>query len=341
MATKLLRSPFRSKVSNNNYFSRNKHAGQCAFHGKIEPSFNLFNGRLTFTFHAHKSLPEGTTLITHIEISDDAGHGPFKLVVKATVTSPREKTTHQPPTEPTVEETPSRPDIVEVPMGPFAPPLTIERIANTTRLQLQINKDSHLLSDAKKLRLKEEEAAVEFVFKYGLALIAMGLLDAAKKTPAWKNDDEACRKSIQDHAAGIARVIVPLCLTLPKKLPKAALVRVTAICGESAPLRGCPAFDHAGRCTNGDRERCATTGRCPRSPGRPIRPRPILPPPSSEGISANCQLGSENTRICTEDRVVIRQLCDRRHARSDLLEIGFEAGIVPVTHRVKTASRPV
>ena len=32
------------------------------------------------------------------------------------------------------------------------------------------------------MRPKEEAAAVEFVFKYGLALTAMGLLDAVKKT---------------------------------------------------------------------------------------------------------------------------------------------------------------
>ena len=43
------------------------------------------------------------------------------------------------------------------------------------------------------LRLAEEEAAVEFVFKYGLALTAMGLLDAAKKTPEWAKDDKLCR----------------------------------------------------------------------------------------------------------------------------------------------------
>jgi hypothetical protein len=53
-------------------------------------------------------------------------------------------------------------------------------------------------------------------------LISMGLLDAAKKTTAWEADEEGCRKRIEASAAGVGRVIVPLCLTLPKKLPKAA-----------------------------------------------------------------------------------------------------------------------
>jgi hypothetical protein len=44
---------------------------------------------------------------------------------------------------------------------------------------------------------------VEFVFKYGLALIAMGLLDAIKKTLEWTSDEAGCRKRIEDSAAGI------------------------------------------------------------------------------------------------------------------------------------------
>jgi len=206
----------------NNYFSRSKNQGKVKFSGTIEPSFHLFNGRLTLSFPVSKKMTEGTTFITQIEITDNAGHGPFKLIVKGNVVAPREKTTHEPKTDPKVDSAPSRPDIIEVNKGPNYPPITIERVPNTARFQLAINKDSYLLVDAKKLRPKEEEAAVEFVFKYGLALIAMGLLDAAKKTPEWEASEDACRKSIETHSAGAGRVIVPLCLTLPKKLPKAA-----------------------------------------------------------------------------------------------------------------------
>ena len=75
-------------------------------------------------------------------------------------------------------------------------------------------------SQAKLLREPEEAAAVEFVFKYGLALAAMGLIDAAKNTSEWETDQASCRERIQLTAVGIARVIVPLCLSLPSKLPK-------------------------------------------------------------------------------------------------------------------------
>jgi hypothetical protein len=207
----------------NNYFTRPKHAGKVKFVGQLTPTSHLFNGRLTFTLQAPKSAVVGTTLMTQIEISDDAGHGPFKLVVNATIVPPRVKTTHQPPkNHQQTQDSPSRPDVIEVNHGPDGQPLTIQKVPGTNRLQLAINKESKLLDQAKLLRPKEEAAAVEFVFKYGLALIAMGLLETVKQTEAWKNDEEQCRKNIEEYCSGAARVIVPLCLTLPQKLPKAA-----------------------------------------------------------------------------------------------------------------------
>ena len=117
---------------------------------------------------------------------------------------------------------PSRPDIKEVHKGLEAPPITVEKVPGTERLQLHINVDSRLLVEAKAMRPPEEAGAVDFVFKYGLALIAMGLLDNAKKTDEWSADEVEVRERISKSAAGVGRVIVPLCLTLPKKLPKAA-----------------------------------------------------------------------------------------------------------------------
>ena len=207
----------------NNYFTRSKNKGKCDFSGLIEPTFRLFNGRLTFTFHADKyKKPVGTVFDTTVTISD-AGHGPWKLLIKVKVGPPRVKRDNEPPEpHPKAQAAPSRPDIVDVHKGPEALPITVDKVPGTERLQLQVNVDSRLLTEAKLLRSPEEAAAVEFVFKYGLALIAMGLLDSAKKTTEWSTNEVECRERISKSAAGVARVIVPLCLTLPKKLPKAA-----------------------------------------------------------------------------------------------------------------------
>jgi hypothetical protein len=207
----------------NNYFTRSKNKGKCQFSGLMEPTFRLFNGRLTFTFHADKyKKPVGTVYDTAVTISD-VGHGPWKLSIKVKVAPPRVKRENEPPEpNPKTDAAPSRPDIVDVHNGPEAVPITVDKVPGTERLQLQVNVDSRLLAEAKLLRPPEEAVAVEFVFKYGLALIAMGLLDSAKKTPEWSTSEVECRERISKSAAGVGRVIVPLCLTLPKKLPKAA-----------------------------------------------------------------------------------------------------------------------
>jgi hypothetical protein len=207
----------------NNYFSRSKHRGKCEFSGPMEPTFRLFNGRLTFTFHADKyKKPVGSAFDTGAIISDSA-HGPWKLSIRVTVAPPRLKRENEPrEPNPKTDAAPSRPDIIEVHQGPDALPIIVDKPPATGRLQLQVNVDSHLLTEAKLLRPREETAAVEFVFKYGLALIAMGLLDSARKTEEWSTNEVECRERISNAAAGVARVVVPLCLTLPKKLPKAA-----------------------------------------------------------------------------------------------------------------------
>lgn len=209
-----------------NYFTRHKLRGSCEFSGALKPTLRLFNGRLTFTMAIDKQIAVGTNLVTEVLVTDKIGSGPFHLKIIIAVipekepTEPTEKTTKS-PKPPTVQASPSRPDIKEVSNGPDDPPLTIERIPNTQRLQLVLNTGSKLLVDAKKMRPKEDELAVAFVFKYGLALTAMGLLDSAKNSDEWKSNEEGCRRRIEESAIGIARVIVPLCLSLPKKLPKA------------------------------------------------------------------------------------------------------------------------
>jgi hypothetical protein len=165
---------------------------------------------------------EGSEFTTSVEITDTAKSGPFNLKIFGAVVAPKEKKEPQPRQKPEqkVDVAPSRPDVVEVDRRPDEPPLTIEKVPNSERMKLLINTGSHRLIEAKSLRPPEEAAAVEFVFKYGLALITMSLLDTATKTDDWKTDPDKIRDGISKSSEGIARVIV--CLSLPSKLPKAA-----------------------------------------------------------------------------------------------------------------------
>jgi hypothetical protein len=207
----------------NNYFSRKKCRGVCSFSGDFVPTCHPFDGRLTFTISLPKNVVEGATLATTATITDKVGSGPFVLGITAVVVAENEepeKSPKKPPVPPHAAEGPSRPNIKEVHKGVLDPPLTIERDPTTKLLQLMLNVNCGALDQAKQSRPAEEEAAVNFVFKYGLALVAMSLLEAAKSTEKWKNDEAACREDIQRATSGIARVIVPICLSLPKSLPK-------------------------------------------------------------------------------------------------------------------------
>jgi hypothetical protein len=138
------------------------------------------------------------------EITDTAKSGPFNLKIFGAVVAPKERKEPQPRQKPEqkVDVAPSRPDVVEVDRGPDEPPLTIEKVPNSERMKLLINPGSRRLIEAKSLR-PPEEAAVEFVFKYGLALITMGLLDTATKTDDWKTDPDKIRDGISKSSAGI------------------------------------------------------------------------------------------------------------------------------------------
>lgn len=209
----------------NNYFSRRKLRGSCTFEGDFTATHHPFNGRLTFTTDAALKAPVGSVLSARATITDKTGTGPFELDFKLTVLPEREEREDKekkprPPTPPKDKEGPSRPNIKEADNGPNAPALTIEKEPNSDRLQLILNTTSQALQDAKTSRPEEEGAAVAFVFKYGLALVAMGLIEAKKKTDQWNKDQAACRKEIEDATEGVARVIVPICLSLPKNIPK-------------------------------------------------------------------------------------------------------------------------
>lgn len=221
----VVRVAFLTDVRNNYFTRRRPPRGSVTFEGSLpDPSYRLFNGHLTFTCRADKNTPEGTILTTKITIADKHGSGPFVLGLKMTVGAPRvarERTEQEgDPRKPRVQVGPSQPDVTELALGPDEPPVKVEKDPATGRLKIIINTTSRLLEEAKALRSKEEEPAVSFVFKYGLALAVMGLLDRMKKSEEWQANEPECRERIQTMAEGIARVIVPLCLSLPKNLPK-------------------------------------------------------------------------------------------------------------------------
>jgi len=218
------RVSFQTDVKNNYFTRKRPPRGAVAFAGTLPaPAHRLFNGRLTFTCTG-KGMPVGAKLTATATISDKNTTKPFVLTLNAVIVSPRIKSTGTDPAEakrkPKVPAGPSRPSVKERDDGPEQPPLKIERDPSTSSLVIYINTTSPLRAQARAMRPKEEEAAVDFVYKYGLALCAMGLLDSERESDEWKENDAECRDRIARQMRGLARVIVPLCLALPKNLPK-------------------------------------------------------------------------------------------------------------------------
>lgn len=214
----------------NNYFTRRRNRGRIEFETNLEspPTQRLFNGRLTLTCAPSKDAPVGSQFSVTALISDTKGTGPFLLEIAGTVVEPKEHKkngvdqTKEPrkPSPPKAAVEPSRPQVIEKDGAPTDPPLIVEKDPKSGRLQLVLNKKSEHLEQARKMRDRSEHLAVEFVFKYGLALVAMGLLDAARRRPEWEAKEAETRDAISQTCTGVARVIVPLCLSLREKLPR-------------------------------------------------------------------------------------------------------------------------
>ncbi|MBK7952315.1 MAG: hypothetical protein IPK00_27075 [Deltaproteobacteria bacterium] len=207
----------------NNYFTRKTNRGTCKFKGDFAPSHHLYNGRLTLACRPPATAVVGTQLATEATITDPKGSGPFTLMLAASVVAPKHKKQPDPreKKEKKSKRGPSRPRIRERDGDPTEPPIEINREPKTNLLEIIINRKAAALEHAKAKRPSAEEAAVEFVFKYGLALLAMSMIDRARETEKWDEDEPDCRKEIGQTVSDLSRVIVPLCLNLPQKLPKA------------------------------------------------------------------------------------------------------------------------
>ncbi len=206
----------------NNYFTRTTGRGSCSFAGDFAPSHRLYNGRLTFTCRAPKTAEIGSLMSTTATITDPDGSGPFELQVNVVVVRPESKKPRKKrkTKKPKGKVAPSRPRIIEVEGDVTDPPIEVNRDPKKDVLEIHINTKAQAMNQAKAKRPPEEAAGVAFVFKYGLALIAMAMIDQARSTRLWIEDEAGCRENIGKTVSGLSRVIVPLCLHLPKKLPK-------------------------------------------------------------------------------------------------------------------------
>lgn len=204
----------------NDYFTRTKDRGSAFCVGDLPPTIRLYNGRMTLTLSAPKDAAVGDVKQLVVRITDPVGSGPFTLKTTAKIVAPKEKRKRKPKDKKKKEETrPASPNIVPVDGDITGPAIAVSRTPND-ELQIIVNMKAEALNGAKMKRPPEESAAVDFVYKYGLALIVMGMVETEKKKSEWAEDEAGVRQAIGERVSGLARIIVPLCLTLPNKIPK-------------------------------------------------------------------------------------------------------------------------
>lgn len=206
----------------NNYFARTHDRGTLFSLGDIAPAQRLYNGRMTLTFRAPKGAKAGEVKQSVVRITDPTDSGPFTLKTTATIVEPEAKKKRKPKGKghkAKEGKRPASPNIIPVEGDVTEPAISVNRTPKD-ELQILVNMKAEALNDAKMKRPPEESAAVEFVYKYGLALIVMAMVESEKDTSEWAEDEAGIRESIGDRVSGLARVIVPLCLTLPNKIPK-------------------------------------------------------------------------------------------------------------------------
>lgn len=210
----------------NLYLRRKRHRGRIETladnHGLLQ-STSLHNGRLQLSLRATGSATVGERYLVRVRISDAAGSGPFELSVRGEILPKNEPATSdrkvpRKPRRNTSNARASRLIVRDVTdREPSDPPLSIESAPDNGPLELHFNLNSSLLEDARNSQPRPERARVDFVFKYGLALATLAMVDHDHRAKTW--DPAKSPDRIHEAVRALARVVVPLCLTLPRKLP--------------------------------------------------------------------------------------------------------------------------
>ncbi|MCC6574621.1 MAG: hypothetical protein IT462_12630 [Planctomycetes bacterium] len=211
----------------NDYLTRRNHRAQLVVTGdefKLYQGRNLNKGRFAFTLKAPKEVEIGAQFNLHLRITDGKGSGPFELKVNGRIVEPvpvvakpaRPKKNGESRPDKNYA-TPSSPDVHDRDdLSPDDPPIKIVKKPESEVYVMFFNKKSALLENIAKTRPPEERKRVEFVFKWGLALVCMSLIDHKKQQGIL---DSQGVEDISKASFAIGKVIVPICLTLPEKLP--------------------------------------------------------------------------------------------------------------------------
>ena len=228
--------------ASNDYFSRTKDRGHFTVKGVVTPlsSVHLWNGKATVRFAPPIGANPGDHYSIQVEVSDVSRVDPFRSQFAMEVEPDAEPSPSGGSRNPPGTQLTGIPNIQEVQRDEWAKykfdentALEIKR-ASEDQLDFFVNMDNIHLKNEIARRKNIEKSLIDYYFKYGLSLLALGMLHAKRESGnvLEESDEEIHEKSsewpsqeVRDEVAsacrGAAVTLIPLIIQLGKLPAKA------------------------------------------------------------------------------------------------------------------------
>jgi len=229
--------------ASNDYFSRTKERGHFTVKGVVAPlsSVHLWNGKASVRFAPPVGANPGDHYSIQIEVSDLSRVDPFRSQFVMGVEPDAPPSPHGGPPNPPGSKLTGIPNIEEVRRHEWVKhkfdentALQIKRAADD-QLDFFVNMDNIYLRNEIARRKNTEKSLIEYYFKYGLSLLALGMLHAKHESgnvlegsdeeiPELASDwpSQEVRDEVASACRGAAVTLIPLIIQLGKLPAKAA-----------------------------------------------------------------------------------------------------------------------
>jgi len=209
----------------NDYFSRTKDRGRIEIEGSlvlVSPS--LWNGRATLTFNLPDNCVQGDTYNIWVGIDDVSRVDPFVSTFQVVVTGELPHDPTQKGSKRLSSFTIGLPNIKEVRRDEWSLFSFNEKSVisikfnpgNDDDLDIAINIDNLYLRNEKIRRRSIEPEILEHLYKYGIFIMALGMLHSFKNDKNNKLEAADIHRNIERACEGLAITIIPTLLNLSK-----------------------------------------------------------------------------------------------------------------------------
>ena len=219
--------------ASNDYFSRAKDPGRIEVEGSPNlASVHLWDGRASLTFELPKGCSPGDVLNVEVSTMDISRIDPLTSSFKIQVEPDAGPTPPRPPTPPSGAAFTGMPNITEVRMAEWAQWGFDERSALAIRssgdedgegLDIAVNMDNIYLRNERGRRRKADPELINYWFKYGLCLLALGMLydqrrdgEVSEEVKADVESDTGRFEGVEMACRGLAVTLIPVISQLSK-----------------------------------------------------------------------------------------------------------------------------